>query len=341
MTWFTWRQSRTEMFIFAAAIAAVAIFLIWTGLDVRSQYDSLGIASCLSSSDTSGTCQEALGNFSDRVEGVRNLANWLVLFPLLAGVLVAAPVVIDLEQGTYRLAWTQGVTRTRWLATKIALGVAILTAVSLIMMALWKWWGKPFVHSSNDRVGTNQWDSVIFDSRAVLVSYAIFAFALCLAVGTVFRRSIAAFGVSLVGFIGIRVLIENHYRPHYLAPHKYIGSPIDNFPANVTGGWHVNDYPSDQYGYALSWNDPAVQQCFGMKALLKGAQDVVPAPSDIDAAIAAQRQCFIDHNFYMTTVYQPANRFWIFQGIEMAIFLGLATILLGFTFYWVTRRIAR
>jgi hypothetical protein len=318
MTWVTWRQSRTEMFIFAAAIAAVALYLIWTGLDLRSYYDSLGIANCLTSTETSDSCGQALESFNSRIDDVQNLANWLVLFPLLAGILVAAPVIIDLEQGTYRLAWTQGVTRGRWLATKIALGVAILTAVSLLMMAIWQWWGKPFVTANSDSFGTSRFESIIFDSRAVLISYVIFAFALCLAVGTIFRRSIVAFGAALIGFIAVRVLIEDKFRPHYLAPRKYIGSPIDNLPANVTGGWHVNDYPSDQYGHALSWSDPAVQQCFGMKALLKGAQDVVLSPSDIDTAIAAQRQCFIDHNIYMTTVYQPASRFWMFQAIESA-----------------------
>jgi hypothetical protein len=339
MTWITWRQSRTEMFIFAAAIAAVALYLIWTGLDLRSLYDSLGIESCLASSETNQSCGQAIQSFNDRVQSVQNLANWLVLFPLLAGVLVAAPVVIDLEQGTYRLAWTQGVTRTRWLATKVALGATILAAVSLVMMALWKWWGTPFI-SSGDQIGTNQWDSIIFDSRAVLISYAIFAFALCLAVGTVFRRSIAAFGAALIGFIAVRVLIENKFRPHYLAPRKYIGNPIEALPASVSNNtWHINSYFSDQSG-ALSWNRAAVDQCFGMMGAFKNAVGAVPSPADADAA-AAQRQCFIDHNIYMTTVYQPASRFWIFQGIESAIFLGLAAILLGITFYWVMRRIAR
>jgi hypothetical protein len=341
MIWVTWRQSRTEMFIFAATIAAVALFLIWTGLDIRSHYDSLGIANCLSSDETSRSCQDALGSFSNRVEGVRSLANWLVLFPFLAGALVAAPIVIDLEQGMYRLAWTQGVTRTRWLATKIGLGVAILITVSLIMMVLWRWWGKPFV-SFGERIGANQWDSTIFDYRAVLVSYAIFAFALCLVVGTIFRRSIAAFGIALVGFIGIRVLILSKFRPHYLAPRKYIANSMDRLPASIEkSAWHIDSFPSDNLGHSLAWNSPAVQQCFSIGGNLKQAVGSIPSPADVNTAVAAQNQCFIDHNIYMTTVYQPGSRYWIFQGIESAIFLGMAAILLGITFYWVTRRIAR
>ena len=37
--------------------------------------------------------------------------------------------------------------------------------------------------------------------------------------------------------------------------------------------------------------------------------------------------------------YQPGERFWVFQSIESALFLALAALLVGFTVYWVTRRV--
>ena len=51
-------------------------------------------------------------------------------------------------------------------------------------------------------------------------------------------------------------------------------------------------------------------------------------------------QCLHDHGVVMTLVYHPANRFWTFQGIETALFLGVAAILLAITAWWVLRRIA-
>jgi hypothetical protein len=39
-------------------------------------------------------------------------------------------------------------------------------------------------------------------------------------------------------------------------------------------------------------------------------------------------------------VYQPASRYWAFQWYEMAIFLGLAVILVGLCFWWIRRRIS-
>ena len=43
------------------------------------------------------------------------------------------------------------------------------------------------------------------------------------------------------------------------------------------------------------------------------------------------------HGYRGYLTYQPANRFWAFQGIETAIFLALAAALLGVTF-WVLKR---
>src|SRR5215216_3875691 len=171
MTWVTWRQSRIELLIGGAALALVAAFLLWTGLDLRSDYKGLGIASCLAETDRSGLCERALTDFGDRLDGVRNLAMWLILLPALIGVLAAAPVILDLEHGTYRLAWTQGVTRRHWLAIKIAWAVTILTLGSVALMALWQWWGEPFASNEFER---NRFDTSLFDNEGiVLISYTV------------------------------------------------------------------------------------------------------------------------------------------------------------------------
>jgi hypothetical protein len=340
MTWVTWRQSRTEMLIGGVALALVAAFLLWTGLDLRSDYKGLGIADCVTASEPSQLCSETLSNFADRLEGVRNLAMWLILLPLLIGALLAAPVIFDLEHGTYRLAWTQGLPRRRWLMTKIALALSVTTLASLALMALWRWWGEPF---DTPAFGRDQFDTSLFDNEGiVLVSYTIFAFALCLATGTVVRRSVPAFGIALVGFVGIRILIEERLRPHYLSPHKIIEDPSSLGPNNarvsaLENAWVINSGPSDALGHMRSWSDPSVIECFGMKGQL-GPR---PAPADIDAAVADQLRCFQDNDIYMTTLYHPVGRYWIFQGIESVIFLGLSAVLLGITFYWVMRKIAR
>ena len=59
-------------------------------------------------------------------------------------------------------------------------------------------------------------------------------------------------------------------------------------------------------------------------------QTAVQHPASIAPCMAAQ-----GYRGYLT--YQPASRFWAFQGIETGIFVVLAAVLLGVTF-WVLKR---
>ena len=56
---------------------------------------------------------------SQRFQALLDLTDWFTLVPGLIGVLLAAPFIFDLEHGTYRLAWTQSITRRRWLLGKL------------------------------------------------------------------------------------------------------------------------------------------------------------------------------------------------------------------------------
>ena len=39
--------------------------------------------------------------------------------------------------------------------------------------------------------------------------------------------------------------------------------------------------------------------------------------------------------FHELVTYQPARRYWDFQSLELAIFLGAALILAGFCLWWI------
>ena len=56
------------------------------------------------------------------------LAGYLILLPALVGMFVGAPLLArELEHGTHRLAWTQSVTRRRWLLSKTLLLALAIT----------------------------------------------------------------------------------------------------------------------------------------------------------------------------------------------------------------------
>ena len=46
----------------------------------------------------------------------------------------------------------------------------------------------------------------------------------------------------------------------------------------------------------------------------------------------------IDWNRHLVT-YHPFEHYWLLHGIEAAVFFALAALLVGLTFYWVTRRV--
>ena len=121
--------------------------------------------------------------------------------PAIIGVFWGAPLVArELEAGTHRLAWTQSVTRTRWLATK--LGVTTLAAaatVGLLTFAV-TWWSQPLDGALSSTQGglPSRITPVTFAMRGVVpVGYAVFAVVLGATLGAVFRRSLPAMAVTL------------------------------------------------------------------------------------------------------------------------------------------------
>jgi len=53
------------------------------------------------------------------------------------------------------------------------------------------------------------------------------------------------------------------------------------------------------------------------------------------------QHCFaiISAKFHGLATYQPASRYWSFQGYETALFVVLALVLACLSFWWVRRRL--
>lgn len=329
MIWLTWRQSRLESLIGGIAFALIAAWLVWTGLEMYSVYDNDGIGACLAAQDPDDTCRNAVNGFMQRFndfQGIRIVPP--LCLPFLIGLLLAAPTVLDFEQGTYRLAWTQGITRRRWLATKIGVGLAASAVFSLGLVAIWTWWRGPL-----DKIG-GRFDGGAFDFEGIVpIAYTIFAFALCLAAGTVLRRAIPAMGIGLAGFLGVRAVVAGLVRPHYLDPKTVTWSPTDPVPASVQSqqlalahtDWIIRDSLVDATGSMVTRGESAFRDC------------IAEAGNKISPAVDS---CLAEHGIMNEIVFHPASRFWTFQFIESALFLGLAAALLALTAWWTTRRIA-
>ena len=132
MIWLTWRQFRASALALLGALAAGVVVLAITGPQLADLW------------------HEAGETFFDRLGGDRAkttifyAGTWVVYaVPAVVGVFWGAPMVArELEAGTTRLVWTQSITRTRWLATKLGVAGAGAVVVGLAGLVL-TWWCAP------------------------------------------------------------------------------------------------------------------------------------------------------------------------------------------------------
>ena len=199
MIWLTWRQFRASALVAAVALAMVAIVL--------------GITSAHPAAVTPGD------GFFSHDHLLKFLSTALVGIPAIIGAFWGAPLVArEIETGTWRLAWTQSVTRTRWLATKVAFVGLTSVAVTGLLTFMLAAWSSP--NTDMGRFGT-----AMFAERGVApLGYAAFAFAIGVTAGVLIRRTLPAMATTLGVFLAARLLIQNLVRPHFASPRRVFQS---------------------------------------------------------------------------------------------------------------------
>jgi ABC-type transport system involved in multi-copper enzyme maturation permease subunit len=316
MTWITWRQYRYQGALAAALFAALAVLLLITGLHAASVWHS-AMARCA----MDGSCGSLAGSqLSLGSSAFVTLVVALSTVPLLPGLFWGAPMVAqELETGTNQFAWTQSITRRRWLAVRtgwLLLAAAVLAGA---VSALVTWWSGPYHALHADAFQVNRFDI----TDIVPVGYALFAMALGICAGTLLRRTLPALAVTLVGFVGLRSLIALWLRLHYMSPvTAYYKLTAPFVPAGSYLG--VGQGVLDPNGKLVALN----YSVFNWNG--------VPLSATCNSTNNAA-SCLAAHGYRGWLTYQPASRFWTFQGIETGIFVVLAAALLGVTF-WVLKR---
>jgi hypothetical protein len=326
MVWVTWRQHRVELLVAALLLAAVAVPVLVTGLDMHHRYRADGVAACVDATTATGACDALVGRFLDRYSEWANRFAWIALLPGLAGVFVGAPLLArEFETGTWRLAFTQSVTRLRWLAGRLAVVAAGVTAVSLAFAVLFTWWRAPL-----DRIGGRLQTPSFVVSAPSMVAVALFALALGVFAGAVLRRVIAAMAVTLTVFFVVRVTMEEYVRPGYLRPRVRVTVPN---PAREPGrvadtDWVVGSGLLDRDGHRLS----AAEEAAIFDRVYGDAGGVVHgAGSPLERYLA-------DNGLRHYTEYHPDSSFWAMQAVDSAWFLAFAVVLFLATALVVRRR---
>ncbi|MEN3343205.1 MAG: hypothetical protein V7644_2609 [Actinomycetota bacterium] len=315
MIWVTWRQQRLETLAVAGLVAAVTALLVLTGLHMGDVYAKLGVGGCLAQgAGGSAGCQAAVTDFAKRFSGLKSLVGWFNLLPVLVGILFAAPLVHELEHGTYRLAWTQSITRRRWLATKVTGAVAGTLLATLVLTLAITWWRGPF-----DRIDGRLDPNNAFNFEGVVpYAYALFALALVLAIGTIGRRLILAVAGGFAGFLALRLPLQFWARASYVAPAHFLGSVRAPSSPSLAHAWVLQ---KNFVNHAAPRAKGAEVACFAHRS---------------ETVVA---HCMAGFGYLNEVTYQPASRFWELQGVEAAIFLAVALALLGLTSWWIRRRV--
>jgi hypothetical protein len=318
MIWMTWRQHRKQLLFTALGLAALALFIVPTGVQMHNTFNHLGLANCLNPATASDACDFSQRQFVDQYSPLTPIAILFLLLPALLGLFWGAPIVArEVEHGTHRLAWTQGVSRRQWALTKFAF-VGVCTAVFAVIYGLgMAWWLTPLSQAE----GGQRFNPGLFDIQGIApIGYTVFAVALGVFFGTVWPRVLVSMGATLAGVLGVRVAVLLLARPHYEAPVTLTSAIDAPFQFNDQGAWVL---------------DNGIRSANGTEQLSHARIQCVAAPDSPKVACGPFGQ--LGPGAYNWEQLQPASRFWLFQGIETGIFVMLA---LGL-FYLALRRVRR
>jgi len=346
---FGWRQFRIQAAVAFAALAALAILLAITGTRLDHLYNTT-VAGC----NAQGDCQAAKNAFIANDAFLRNgLGSLLLVVPALIGVFWGAPLIArELETGTFRLAWTQSVTRRRWLLVKLGVVGASSMCVAGLLSLMVTWWFSPL-----DRVNANRFSPAVFDVRDIApIGYAAFA----ATAGALTRRTMPAIATTLVAFVGTRLAMTHWLRPQLITPaHLDLAlnptttgygaqdfllfvstSTLQPATPNIPNAWITSTQIVDRAGHGLTTQ-------FLASACPQLISDGGSAGSHHTTEVPAAAQQVLQNcvakvgtTYHELITYQPASRYWDFQSLELAIYLGVALILAGFCLWWVRHRLS-
>ncbi|MFI5660891.1 transporter [Streptomyces sp. NPDC051684] len=325
MIWLTWRQLRTQATAVIAALVGLAALLAATGPHLTGLHTTAGrgLVQQLTPTDTT-------------LYFVGGMA--VLLVPALIGMFWGAPLVArELETGTHRLAWNQGVTRTRWLLTKLALtGLTATAATGLITLAV-TWWSSPIDQavaaggSDNTDNFVPRIDPAIFSARGIVpLGYTLFAFVLGVAFGIVIRRTLPAMAATLATYTTVILALPMWLREH-LVPATTVTVPFTrdrmaNYLLDSVS--HVDIGKPDVWVTAEQTLDDTGQPAHGMPSAYTDCESI---KSCVDALARA--------GYHQRVTYQPAGNFWTLQWTECGILLVLALSLGALCVWWTRKRL--
>ncbi|KUL24461.1 hypothetical protein [Streptomyces regalis] len=304
LTWTVLRLHRSALIVWAAVVLGGAAVLLWAygpGADAaQAEWDRVcaGREACV--------WGDPVYDY-DRVFRAAGFGiNWLPA--LVAAWAGAALVAREMENGTARLAWTQGITPTRWLAAKLTVPAVLVTAGTTVLVLLHR------LVSDAHPLPLGQWSWYTADNFQSNGTIAIAAPLLALAIGALagllLRRALPALAVTLVATGALESLATVASRN--LVPWE---TALGTLKTGYQSPMHI---------------------LYGDQGALTSTGARVPDPLCTDDA-----KCLAAHDIVgYYTDYHPASHFWPLHLVETGLLLGTAALATAAAFWLLRRRIA-
>ena len=321
MVWVTWRQHRIALAGVAVLLGALAVYLSLAGLQIHHAY----------ATDCHPASSLACGiNFSGRY-GITGIvvSTFLQAVPALIGAFAGAPVLArELETGTFRFAWTQGIGRWRWALAKLVLLAVVVAAVAGAFSVLYSWYNQPFFAAGY----AIPFSTRLFDlSEVAFAAWTLAAFSIGALAGMLIRRVVPAIAATLAAYAGLALVTALYLRQHYMTP---LLTSNPNLPGSA---WSVSQWYTKGGEFAFPARGSqlvrAVTQFCAGGITFNGRRGA-------GASNGSPAQCLSQHGYTLWTSYQPGSRFWPFEWIEGGWLLALSVLLIAATVWLVRRRAA-
>jgi hypothetical protein len=317
MIWLTWRHYR---WLFAFGILALAVVILLFvlnahAINVASQQPQY--AYCFHKNNIPCRIVVFPGMTTQMWESL--VDQTFPLLPFVVGCFLGAPLLArEYEQRTHLFAWTQSVSRTRWLSSRLLMiGGAVFLGFG-VLSCVTTWWS--FIQDYS--VITHPWSTFMMRG-SVFVANMLFSLMFGITVGALIRRTQLAMIVTLLLLIPIQMAIATWY-PSLFPP----SSQLDY-------GWKI------EHGEVVGYDDNP-QDLIVSRGMVgadgKTPVDALYNPCPDDRLTGeALRECNKKSFHTIVWYHRFSEHFWPLQLVTTALLLALAALCTGMT-YWQVQR---
>jgi hypothetical protein len=324
MIWVSWRRQRAQLLTLLGMLVIGGGIIILLRSNMIDAINSSQLTQCVAQALQECSAPDEVSKaFQEAWSTPLTMGQAAIIgLPALIGVFIGAPLFArELEQGTHVLAFTQSVSRTRWMFSKLVVALVPALIVLIALQYLVSWWLSA-AGTLGPRIN-GSFNAVNFGIENVSpVGYALFAFALGTFLGVASRRTLVAMTAGLGAFIVVRFALSGLV--NRLVPAQRL---------EVAPGMNVDVHQNGSLVLDEGWLDTAGRSVSDdkLQALIQACKS---KSSTQEEFLACLPQSGLTKRY---ASFIPESQAWQVHLVDAAIFGGLAVLLLVGT-TWVLRR---